>query len=446
MNILQVSTSDIAGGAEKIAWELFVTFRARGYRSWLSVGNKKSDDPDVLFIPRIRPYNPWLKSAWFNQESPNEIWRMRVKHFRHWLKTFGGVLPKIEYFSGRENFNYPGSHYLLRLCPDKPDILHFHNLHGYYFDLCLLPSLSSQFPVIITLHDEWLLTGHCAYSIACPRWESGCGKCPDLPIYPEVPRDGTAWNWRRKRDIYNRSRLYIATPSQWLMDRVKRSILRPLETKIIPYGIDLTVFHPTEVSKVRDFLGIPAQTIVLLFIANQAKKNPFKDYQTIQQALHHISLQHQNCLFISLGGQEGEEKYGDVMVRHIPYQSDPVKVARYYQAADIFLHAAHSDNFPNTLLESQACGTPVIATSVGGIPEQIRDGKTGFLVLQGDSEAMAASIDLLLLDENLRKSMRFTAAKEARLRFDLNRQADNYLSWYSQIIENHASSATHDIS
>ena len=110
-------------------------------------------------------------------------------------------------------------------------------------------------------------------------------------------------------------------------------------------------------------------------------------------------------------------------------------VARFYQAANIYLHAAKADTFPNVVLEALACGTPVVATAVGGIPEQVKDGVTGFLVASGDAEAMAKHIMMLFTDDALRRQFSLNAAHDGRKRFDLNRQVNAYVEWYHAIAE-----------
>jgi glycosyltransferase involved in cell wall biosynthesis len=111
-------------------------------------------------------------------------------------------------------------------------------------------------------------------------------------------------------------------------------------------------------------------------------------------------------------------------------------VARYYQAADLYIHAARADTFPNTILEALACGIPVIATAVGGIPEQIHEGKTGFLTPLGDASAMAGAIWRLLEDPDLRKKMGDAAIREVNEKFSLDLQVKRFLSWYEEIISN----------
>jgi glycosyltransferase involved in cell wall biosynthesis len=109
-------------------------------------------------------------------------------------------------------------------------------------------------------------------------------------------------------------------------------------------------------------------------------------------------------------------------------------VARYYHAADIYLHAARADTFPNTILEALACGTPVIATAVGGIPEQIIDGETGFLTRPGDAADMAEKIIQLLENDDLLHKMGIAAGKYAQINFSSERMVNDYLNFYQEVL------------
>jgi len=124
------------------------------------------------------------------------------------------------------------------------------------------------------------------------------------------------------------------------------------------------------------------------------------------------------------------ERIGGVAIRFVPYLKDPRKVARYYQAADLYLHPARADTFPTTILEALACGTPVVASAVGGIPEQVVEGKTGFLVPVGDAPALAGRVLDLLEDEERRLQMGWEAAEDATRRFGLKRMVGDYLAFY----------------
>ena len=443
LRILQVSTADIRGGAEKVAWNLLNAYRERGYCSWLAVGEKRSLDPNILVVPNQESRGKWyhffrgLASRW--QRSEGRV-QGRVRIETPLSRLAGGLaepVRRLEFYAGIEDFHFPGTSRLFRLIGEPPDILHAHNLHGGYFDLRLLPWLSHQVPVVLTLHDAWLLSGHCAHSFNCQKWKTGCGRCPDLTIYPDIQRDATGYNWRRKRDIFARSRLYVATPSRWLMQKVEQSMLAPgvLEAQVLPNGVDLKIFHPADRSAVRSKLGIPQDAWVLLAMGVLIRENIWKDYRTLREAVGRVSerLGRKKMLVIALGEDAPPERVGRAEIRFIPFQEEIESVAHYYQVADIYVHAARADTFPTGILEALACGIPVIATDVGGISEQVDEARTGFLVPAGDVAGLATRILQLFSNKDLQEEMGILAAGSARQRFSLERQVDGYLAWYHRL-------------
>ena len=448
LNILQVSTADRGGGAEQVAWNLFRAYPEYGHGSWLAVRTKKTDHPNVIPLASDVFRSGWAR-FWLSlrEKQQDAYWMDRlalIAEPTRFLKIRQGV----------EDFEYPATWQLLDLIPEPPDVVHCHNLHTAYFDLRTLSALSRRVPVILTVHDEWLLTGHCAYTLECDRWKTGCGMCPDLQIYPAISRDATAYNWRRKKNIFADSRLYISAPCHWLLEEMQQSMVASgiVESRIIPYGIDLSNFHPSDRRAVRAKLGIPDGAKVLLFAANGVRRNPFKDYETIRAAVAQVSerMPSQDVLFIALGEDLPGEQIGNISVRFVPYETDIGVVANYFQAADLYVHAAKADTFPNAVLEALACGTPVIATAVGGIPEQVKslgnsdiamsnwqsfgvDEATGVLVKPADAGAMACAIERLLKNGNLRCRLAENAANDARQRFDQKREVMEYLDWYQEI-------------
>lgn len=202
--------------------------------------------------------------------------------------------------------------------------------------------------------------------------------------------------------------------------------------------MDLETFRVGDRRAARRILGIQSNANVLLFVGDNTRTNAFKDYPTLEFAVQHVAdrLPDKRMILICLGEKGETERIGKAEAWFIGYQKDPAIVAKYYRAADVYVHAARVDNFPTAVLEALACGTPVVATAVGGIPEQIEDGVTGLLTIPGDAMHMAACIELLLCDDNLRKRMSAQAVEDARRRFDLNRQVKEYLGWYHEILAN----------
>ena len=301
------------------------------------------------------------------------------------------------------------------------------------------------------MHDAWLLSGHCAHSFDCNLWMTGCSKCPDLTIPVPIERDNAAFNWRRKRKIYRRSKLYIATPCKWLMDKVDHSILNQSERKVVPYGVNHIIFKPGDQVEARKKFGIELDAFVMLFSANGIKKSRWKDYQLMRKAVELIAERKtiSKIIFLALGETAPSEYIGDAEIRFMPFRPSPDEVADFYRASDIYLHGAKADTFPNAILEAVSCGLPVIATAVGGIPEQVRglsafghetinrfgsDDATGILVPSGNAESFAAAIEHLAQNKSLRKTLSLNAVRDSHIRFSMERQINTYLDWYKSAI------------
>jgi glycosyltransferase involved in cell wall biosynthesis len=464
LEILQISTADRLGGAEAIALGLHRAYRARRHHATLGVGRKTGCEPGVMHI-RQDVGHPW-KRLWWGLHHGLQPSYGRTRGARSLLRACQRLAEPAglwDTLRGIEDFRYPGTHHLLELTDRMPDVVHCHNLHGKYFDLRALPYLSRQTPLVLTMHDAWLMTGHCAHSFDCERWKTGCGQCPDLGIYPPIRRDATAGNRQRKRDIYAKSRLFVATPCRWLMEQVEQSILRPavVDARVIPNGVDRSIFRPEDKTAARHALGLPLKADILLFAAKGIRDNRWKDFPTLRQALNTLARRStdRRLVFVALGEAAPAERIGDTELRFVKFQQDARTVARHYQAADLYVHAARVDTFPNTILEALACGVPVVATAVGGIPEQIRslangtttkglpngydaENATGALVPAGDAEALALQIGRLLDDDVLRMRLADNAARDAADRFDHIDQADAYIDWFRAIRAGNAGDRT----
>jgi len=427
LRILQVSTSDLAGGAERSATNLAGEFRAMGHESWLAVGYKRGRDPNTFEIPNDASRNALYKT--FDSARNTKGLRRLAAAGR----MIAEPMRTLDIERGREDFAFPGTEHLLDLTPSKPDVVHVHNLHGGYFDLRVLPELSRRVPTILNLRDAWLMSGHCAFSLDCEKWLTGCGDCPDLSLFPAVKRDATAFNWERKRDILRNSRVYVSTASQWMMDRVNQSIVASavIEERVIPNGVDTRVFLPGDRAAARNAIGIDHDARVLLVAANGLRNNVWKDYKTLRAALEILSTQ--KLLVIAVGENAPPEKIGAIDLRFVPFESDVSRLADYYRAADIYLHAARVESFGNVLLEARACGTPIVTTATGGIPEQVPEG-TGLLVPQGDAPAFAAAIEKLLSDESLRNNIAANGERHVREHYTLHLQAERFIEWYREML------------
>lgn len=457
LRVLQVAASSGDGGADAVAVRLTAGLCARGHDAWLAVGRRTSDDARVLTIPQDGGNTP--PGAAFGQLS-DRLRGMAARRpgtgagrLARWLRLATHPEALEAWRTGLEDFDFPGTARLLDLPPSRPDVVHAHNLHGGYFDLRQLAPLSARLPVCLTLHDAWLLSGHCAHAFDCERWRTGCGACPDLTIEPAVRRDRTAENWRRKQAIFASSRVHVATPSRWLMDRVESSLLAPAvaTSRVIPNGIDTTFFAPGDRTAARAAFALPPDAAVILVTTGEAGAT-WRDGPLLADALGRVAASHGDRPVRVLAAGRAALNIGTAATaaQVVPVgQLTPEQMRTAYQAADVYVHAARVDTFPTTVLEALACGLPVIATRVGGIPEQIsavplaavagprqpgRIDGTGVLIDAGDAAGMAEAIRGLLASASLRTDMGARAAADARARFSLDAQVRAYEDWYCAIL------------
>lgn len=442
--ILQVNAADVGGGAERVASDLQAAYLRRGLDAWMAVGCKKSDSERVFEIPNDAMRAPWARGL---ERAAAHIAAGRSPAGARRLLSRALLLaaePRryAAIARGEEDVFQPGTARIPALPPAVPDVIHYHNLHGYYFDIRRLPTLTASVPSVITMHDAWLLTGHCAHPFDCPRWCSGCGECPDLGVYVPIRADASAKNWRMKHEALRESRLGLATPSQWLMEMVQHaSILSPeSEARVIPNGVDIGVFSPGDREQARLALGLPAERRIVLFAANRVKDNPFKDFGTLAAALPAIAAE-TGALLVALGSDALPDESG-LPILHVPFQADVARVADYYRAADVYVHAARAENLPLAVIEALACGTPVVASHVGGIPEIVEAGVSGDLVRPGDPERLASAVVALLGDDARRGAYSEAGLARVHERFTLERQADAYLAWYDELTERWSEAAT----
>jgi glycosyltransferase involved in cell wall biosynthesis len=442
LRILQVAPAVEGGGGEQIAQRLQDAFLSRGERSIVAVG-RGSPRREAFRIPNRWECSAYARAIRYGFLKILSVSRGRGERFFFPLAE-ALAFPRVTWdlWRGNEDFTQPGSRRLLELSPEPPDIVLLHNLHARwdrregFFDLTYLQELSRRVPVLLFPQDPWLLTGHCAHPIRCPRWTVGCGRCPDLKIYPSVRRDATHWNWSRKRIIFSRSRLHLAAPSAWLQNMFAEAGLPLRGMRVVANGVDTSAFQPGGRGEARSALGFDPHRKIVLITGNYLRTNPWKGYAWVLAVAKLLGAESDvpptdfHCV-----GEEGERmEFGRVRIlfdgRNIP----PERMPSYYRAADIFFHPSRADTAPFSVLEAMSCGLPVMATSVCGIPEQVSDGETGFLAAPGDSQGMADALKRLLMSDSLRVSMGKRARARAVEKFEFSNQVGSLLEYMREIV------------
>lgn len=271
-----------------------------------------------------------------------------------------------------------------------PDIILLHNIHGYYLNYELLFKYLAKInkPVLWTLHDCWAFTGHCAYFdyVGCPKWKTGCYSCPQKKAYPKsILLDNSKSNYKRKeRAFTSLKNLTLITPSKWLAGLVSQSYLGGYEVKVIPNGIDLNIFKPTE-SDIRAKYKLKNKFVVLGVASVWDERKGLKDFVKLSTLLE------DDYKIVLVGLTEQQIKEMPPSIIALERTNSAKELAQLYSAADVFVNPTYEDNFPTTNLEALACGTPVITYKTGGSPESI-DNTCGAVVKKGDINALVHAL------------------------------------------------------
>lgn len=406
MNILHINQSDLVGGAAIASYRLHNALIEAGVQSTLLVGKKHSNSHLVDTVYRRTLIEKILRKGLF--------------------KPLG-----LNYIDLIASFDIPQ-----HLFYQQASVLNFHNLHTGYFNYLAVSALTRHKPAVFTLHDMWSFTGHCAYSLDCDRWEYGCGKCPHPNIYPEIRMDNTRVEWKLKQWIYQHADLTIVTPSTWLTDLVKQSMLKHLPLHHIPNGIDIHLYQPLDRSNCRLQLGIPDNKKVLMFgaeIITDARKGSDLLHQALQRLPDSLK---RDTVLLTLGkGSETLAEAVGIATVNLGYVSDEQRKAVAYSAADLFVFPTRNDNLPLMLQESMACGTPMVSFRVGGVPDLVRPGITGYLAQPEDVNDMTDGIVQLLEDDQLRKTMSSYCREIAVEEYSLALQVSRYMQLYEKLAQ-----------
>jgi D-inositol-3-phosphate glycosyltransferase len=241
-------------------------------------------------------------------------------------------------------------------------------------------------------------------------------------------------------------RIIAATPAemaqlQWLYHADTRKI------SIIPPGVDISHFYPIPKDEAKDFIGVPQCNQMLLYVG---RIEPLKGIDTLIEALQLMRKAGVSVCLAVIGGEpQGElpapnsemarlhdlrQQYNleDNIVFLGKRSQDTLPY--YYSAAEIVVVPSHYESFGMVALEAMACGTPVVASQVGGLAFLVQDGVTGYTVPVDDPAALADRLTLLMQDPALRRQLGQQAASYAQ-GYSWEKIAGRMIGLYNSIFE-----------
>lgn len=277
----------------------------------------------------------------------------------------------------------------------KPDIVHLHNIHGYYINyLVLFDYLKNEdIPIVWTLHDCWSFTGHCSHFsfVKCNKWINYCNQCLQIREYPKALFvDNSTMNYFNKKEAFvSINRLTIISVSDWLKNLVCESFFKYKDIYIIYNGIDISVFYPMNSRKQIFYQYVLKTSYLILAVANiWTHKKGLYDLIELSKILP------SSYSLIVLGLNKEQIKKLPKRIIGLERTENVNQLAQMYSASDVYINPTWEDSFPTTNLESLACGTPVVTYNTGGSIESITK-ETGLIVEQGDIRGLMSSIELI---------------------------------------------------
>ena len=410
--MLHVSTYDIAGGAARAAHRLHTGLRRAGVDSRMYVKERQVADDAITACDR-------------SFTLPQRGWRyLKARRMKRRLAAYDATRP-----AGHAGFTQArvlDGKRVVRQLPDA-DIYNLHWINRFVDPLLFFGSVGK--PAVWTLHDMNPFTGGCHYDDGCSRFTDRCGACPQLGSADAS--DLSRANWERKAAAYAGANVQVVCPSRWLAEEARRSsLLGRFDITVVPHGVDTAEYAPRDAAAARPALGIPSGARVVLFAADSTRDTR-KGLHLLLDVLQGLAGSLDELFLLSMG-RGGTDLHIPVPHVHLGALGVDRMLALAYNLADVFVLPSRQDNLPNTVLESMACGTAVVAFDTGGVPDMVRPQETGLLAPRGDGPALGEAMRYMLTHDHERNRMGRQARAVVEREYTLELQANRYRSLYEK--------------
>lgn len=414
MNSLILNTFDSQGGAAIATYRLHSGLRSIGVDAHMLVQGKKTDDFSV-----IGPSTRWQKIQavfrWHFDSLVAALYRKREK------VLFSSAWLPENLASNVKKFH--------------PDIVHLFWVNGGFFRIETLKKFKR--PIVWTLHDMWPFTGGCHYDDECGKFRQSCGNCPLL--HSDKDADLSRRIWRRKQTSWEGVPMVIVATSHWLADMARSSSLfKDLRIEVIPNGIDTERYKPIIKKTARSTYNLPEDKHLILFSAFSATSDKRKGNQFLVPALKKMVQEgwgaKTELIIIGASEPENPPDFG-MKVHYMGQLHDEISQVLLYSAADVVVAPSMQENLSNTVMESLACGTPVVAFDIGGMPDMVDHEISGYLATPFESSDLADGIRWVLEDADRHDMLSQRARQAAVERYALQTIAHRYSALYQSILK-----------
>lgn len=316
----------------------------------------------------------------------------------------------------------------------SPDIIHLHNIHGYYVNYEILFQYLStlDIPIVWTLHDCWTFTGHCVHfqNINCNKWKAECHNCPQIHEYPKsLFWDNSRNNYIKKKKAFTSiHNLTIVPVCEWLNKLLDQSFLKKCKRQVILNGIDLNIFYPRDSrKKIEDMFNLRGKFICLAVANRWNQSKGLDDIIYIREKLP------ENIVIIMVGVTHKQIKNLPPGIIGLKNTEDQEQLCSIYSASDVFINPTYQDTLPTVNIESLACGTPVITYNTGGCSD-IVDINTGYVISQGDKDNLYKCI--MKMEQTGKIVYSTNCVVKAQKCFNAQVKYQEYMQLYNELLKN----------
>lgn len=306
-----------------------------------------------------------------------------------------------------------------------PDVVNFHNVHEAGWQLAVLDAVPRGTRTLWTMHDMWSMTGRCAYAYDCRRFLTGCdATCPTPDEHPALRPRFIAPAWTERVAVLGRHPDVVAVaPSTWLAREAKAGMWGAHDVACIPNGVPTDDYVPVARDVARQALGIGCDERVIAVVADNITDRR-KGWAILAGALDELRDTPVRALLVGDNGARAPVPAPHV-AQAFGWVGDPQLQSLVLSAANCLVHPAPVDNLPNVVMEALACGVPVVAFPIGGLPDMVRPGVTGWLADEVSPSALADTLACALRDPAAAPMA--AACREAALTdYAIDRQARRY--------------------
>lgn len=416
MKVLLLNKSDTAGGAARAVYRLHRSYLENSIASTLKVGIKNSDDWTVKGFSKK------------NNKVLNKIKSHLSSKFMKLQSSENNNLHSPAIFpSGLVN----------EINKSDYDVVQLNWVCGEFLSIEDIGRINK--PLVWRLSDMWPFSGaeHYDAEESSNRWKEGYSQY-NRPINHKG-LDIDRWVWSRKKRAWQDQKIHIVTPSQWMSKCVRNSyLMKNWPVEVIPTPINMKKYRPWGKEISRKIMGLSQSAKLILFGAMGGTKDQRKGSDLLQEALKKLSVKSDSLIEGVIFGQTIPEKEPDfgIPINWMGHVNDDETLGLLYSACDVMVVPSRQDNLPQTAIEAQASGCPLVAFNISGMPDALLHKETGYLANAFDTDDLAHGINWIILNNERNSRLSENARDRALELWSPEIIVSKYLDVYRRVIHN----------